>query len=77
MDNLALSSSFQNLIETIEDLPLDDQELLIEIVRQHLIQRRRAELAAEVEEARKAYQSGQVCRGTVADLMMGTHDEVY
>lgn len=63
------ASYFQEVIETIEALPLDDQELLIELVRQRLIQRRRAELAAEVAEARQAHQQGRVRRGTATELM--------
>lgn len=69
MSETIASSRFQELIETIEALPVDDQESLIEIIRQRLIQRRRTELAAEVVEARNAYQRGEVRRGTVADLM--------
>jgi len=60
---------FQEVIETVEALSPDDQVLLIEIIRQRLIQYRRAELAAEIAEARNAYQRGDVRRGTVADLM--------
>jgi len=41
----------------------------VEIIRQRLVQRRRAELVAEIAEARQAYQRGEVRRGTVADLM--------
>ena len=51
-----VSSRFQQVIETVEALPPDDQLLLIEIIRQRLIQYRRAELAAEVAEARQSYQ---------------------
>jgi hypothetical protein len=69
MGEATTSSLFQELIETIESLSLDDQELLIEIVRKRLIQQRRAELAADIAEARNAYQKGEVRRGTVADLM--------
>ena len=69
MSETIASSRFQELIETIEALPVDDQESLIEIIRQRLIQRRRAQLATEVVEARNAYQRGEVRRGTVADLM--------
>ena len=60
---------FQQVIETIETLPPDDQILLVEIIRQRLIQRRRSELISEVAAARQAYQRGDVRRGTVADLM--------
>ncbi len=69
MGGATTSSLFQELIETIESLSLDDQELLIEIVRKRLIQQRRAELAADIAEARSAYQKGEVRRGTVADLI--------
>jgi len=54
---------FQKVIEVIEELPPDDQALLIEIIH------RRAELAAEIAEARDAYRQSNVHRGTVADLM--------
>lgn len=63
------SSQLQKAIDTVEALPADDQALLIDIIRQRLIQQRRAELAAEVAEARAAYQQGEVHRGTVAQLM--------
>ena len=55
---------FQQVIETVETLPPDDQLLLIGIIQQRLIQHRRAELAAEVAEGHETYH-----RGTVDDLM--------
>jgi hypothetical protein len=64
-----VSSDFQQAIEVVEALPPEDQILLIEIIRQRLIQYRRAELVEEVAEAREAYRQGNVRRGTVADLM--------
>jgi hypothetical protein len=63
------SSDFQKAIEVVEVLPVDDQLLLIEIVRQHLIQHRRSELVAQVAEARQAYRTGDVRRGTAAELL--------
>jgi hypothetical protein len=63
------SSRFQEVIEIVEALPPDDQWLLIEIVRQRLIQHRRTELAADIAEARRAYRQGKVRRGTVAELI--------
>ena len=64
-----VSPRLQQAIEMIESLSLDEQRQLIEIVRQRLIQYQRAELVAQVAEARQAYQQGAVNRGTVADLM--------
>jgi len=69
MDVQAMSSRFQTVIETVETLPPDDQLMLIEIIRQRLIQFRRAELIAEVGEARQSYSHGDVRRGTVDDLL--------
>jgi hypothetical protein len=69
MNQTLSSSHFQEVIEAVEALPFDDQALLIEIIHQRLIQYRRTELAAEIVEARQAYQRGEVRRGTVADLM--------
>ena len=62
-------SRFQKAIETVERLPAEDQAVLIEIIRQHLLDERRSELAEEIAESRAAYRRGEVRRGTVADLM--------
>jgi hypothetical protein len=69
MNAHGLSPRFQTVIETIEALPPDDQLLLIEIIRQRLIQYRRAELVTEVAEARQSYLHGDIKRGTVDDLL--------
>ncbi|NPV30006.1 MAG: hypothetical protein HPY58_10255 [Firmicutes bacterium] len=53
--------ALQEVVEAVEALPQDDQLLLIEIIRRRLIQHRRAELAAEVAEARRAYQKARYC----------------
>ena len=63
------SSDFQRVIESIETLPFDEQMLLVEIIRRRVIEHRRADLIAEVAEAREAYQLGDVRRGTVEDLL--------
>jgi hypothetical protein len=69
MDTQAKTSELQRVIDTVESLPMDDQMLVIDIIRQRLIQHRRADLAAQVAEARRAYQTGEVHRGTVEDLL--------
>ncbi|MCJ7620696.1 MAG: hypothetical protein MUP64_10825 [Anaerolineae bacterium] len=69
MDTQIKSSDLQRVIEDVETLPVDDQMLLIEIIRQRLIQHRRSDLIADVAEARQAYQEGNVRRGTVDDLL--------
>lgn len=60
---------FQKIVKAVESLPLEEQALLVEIIHKRLLQHRRAELEAEISEARRAYKEGKVRRGTVADLM--------
>lgn len=69
MSKKKVSSHLQEAIENVDMLPLDDQRLLIEVIRQRLIQHRRVELTTDIAEARKAYQQGKIRRGTVADLL--------
>ena len=69
MNTQIKSSDFQRVIESVETLTIDDQFLLVEIIRQRLNQYRRSQLIAEVAEARQAYQAGNVQRGTVDDLL--------
>ena len=63
------SSVFQEAIEGVESLPVDDQLLLVEIIKHRLIQHRRAELTTAIAEAREAYRTGNVRRGTPEDLL--------
>lgn len=69
MSEIVSTSVFDQAIETVESLPPEDQEMLVEIIHQRLIQRRRKELALEIQAAREAYQAGDIHHGTVADLM--------
>ena len=68
------SLSFQDLIDAVESLSLDDQSLLVEIVNKRIIEKRRAEIVAYVEEARDAFRRGDVRRGTVEDLLRDLED---
>ena len=63
------TSYFQDIIESVETLPPDDQMLLVEIIRQRLLEKQRKDLVAEVAAARQAYRVSDIRRGTVEDLM--------
>lgn len=74
MSGAAESLSFQDLIDAVESLPLDDQSMLVEIINKRIIEKRRAELVAEVKEAQEAFARGEVRRGTVKDLIKDLED---
>lgn len=60
---------FQEVLEAVEELPPEDQIMLLEIIRNRLVACRRGGLVAEVQEARAARKRGEVRRGTVSDLI--------
>lgn len=74
MSDVTATHRFQDVLEIVETWPLKDQSLLIEIMQRRLAQKRRDELASEIKEAHEAYQTGDVKRGSVADLMAELED---
>jgi hypothetical protein len=67
-------SRFGAVVEVVETLPLEDQEMLVDLVRHRLIEQRRAEIAANIARTREEYEQGQVQRGTVDDLLAELSD---
>ena len=65
---------FQDALETVEALPLYQQEDLIDIMRRRLAERKRTELAEQIRLARAEYGRGEIRSGTVADLMNEVQD---
>jgi hypothetical protein len=74
MSGVAQSLSFQDLIEAVESMPLDDQSMLVELINKRIIEKRRVALVDEVQEARRAFKRGEVKRGTLEDLMKDLKD---
>ena len=70
----AQSMSFQDLIDAVETMPLDDQAMLVNLINKRIQEKRRAELLAGVQEARDAFSRGEVKRGSFEDLMKDLKD---
>lgn len=60
---------FAEVLETIDRMPVEDQEALIEIVRHRALERNRKRLAAEVQEARREFEGGRCKPATAGELM--------
>ncbi len=69
MVNLHTESAFQKAIEAVEQLPIDERLVLLDVLRQRIGQTKRRELVAEVAAVREEYRSGNVKFGSVSDLM--------
>lgn len=62
-------STFQEVLELVERLPEEQQQDLVDIIRNRQIERRREALAASIEQARGELARGEVRRGSVDDLL--------
>jgi len=60
--------TFQEMIESIETLTVEDQDRLFELIRKRRIENRRAEIAANAREVFRAVEMGTAKRGTFEEL---------
>ena len=74
LDQMQNSSTFQQAIDTIEALPIETQEVLITIIQNRLRAKRRLNLLGTVLDSERAYEVGNVKRGTVADFLAELDD---
>lgn len=62
-------SQFQQALEAVEALSLEDQSMLLDILHKRLRQQMCNELLKEVAEVRQDYAQGNVKFGSIADFM--------
>ena len=74
MSGAVQSLSFQDLIDAVESMPLEDQSMKVEQINKRIIEKHRAELVARVQEARDDFKRGEVKSGTFEDLMKDLKD---
>ena len=60
--------TFQEMIDSIETLTVEDQERLFELIRKRRIENRRAEIAANAQKVFKAVEMGTAMKGNFEDL---------
>jgi len=61
--------SYGQVLDSIEALPDDQQESLVDIIRKRLAERRRAELVKSVQAARKEFKSGKLRQASPSEIM--------
>lgn len=60
---------FDQILEKINTMPLEEQELVIEILQNRYREKRREEILQNAEETLEEYRKGLTSKGTVADLL--------
>ncbi len=61
--------NFNEILENIDALSSEDQAVLIDILLHRQVERRRGEIAVNIAQAKEEYQTGQIFRGTINELM--------
>ena len=61
--------SFQEALEAVETLSIDEQETLVDIVQKRLIERARQRLAADIEESRWEF-AQNCCQAVSVESLM-------
>jgi riboflavin synthase len=61
--------TFGNILDEVHKMPLEDQDMLREILSKRIREHRRNQLADEMREARAEYNAGQCRPISVDDLM--------
>lgn len=65
----AKTSSFQQAVEAVEALSLDDQAELLNLLHKRLEQKQRTELLQEITEVRQEHAQGNVQYGSVSEFL--------
>ena len=60
--------TFDQLLDTIERLPIEQQETLLDVLHNRLVELRREQIVRNAAEARQLYFAGRLPSGTVDDL---------
>ncbi|HEY9703117.1 MAG TPA: hypothetical protein V6C58_11760 [Allocoleopsis sp.] len=63
-------NTFEQVLDLVTELPLDQQEILIEIVQHRTAQMRRKELAAESQTALVEFRKGNLKPQTAEEAIM-------
>ena len=64
-----MQMTFGEVLDSVESLPFDDKEMLIDIIKKRMAEERRDEMRRAIEEARAEYEAGLCKEATVDEIM--------
>jgi DNA-binding NtrC family response regulator len=65
----ATQSHLDQILDEIASLSLDEQEMLLDILKKRHMEQKRRRIVREVREAQREHKKGLTKRGTVEDLI--------
>jgi hypothetical protein len=66
--------SFDQVLDAVESLPLEDQTALLNILNHRLIDQRRSGMVQNIQQGHQDYAAGNVVSGSVEDGMAALND---
>ena len=69
VNNVEKTASFVDVLEAAEQLPLDDQEMLADVLHRRVVAQRRNHLIAEARDAQEEYRNGQTHPASPDEIM--------
>lgn len=66
---MPVTTAFGEVLEVVSNLPLDEQEMLINILQNRLVELRRNELKSDVQKSRRDFAKGNYKAATVDEIM--------
>ena len=64
-----MQTRFSDVLESVDALPIEEKEMLIDIIRKRMTEQRRDELKESIEEADAEYRAG-LCKPMTVDEIM-------
>ena len=61
-------SQFQDIIDSLENLSIEDQDYLFDLIRKRRIEKRRAQIKENGRETLKALDTGTAKKGTATEI---------
>jgi TRAP-type C4-dicarboxylate transport system substrate-binding protein len=61
--------SFGEVLEVFDELPLEEQETLLDVMQRRVVERRREEIVQEIQAAQREFESGQ-CQVVTPDELL-------
>ena len=68
--------TFNQLLDSINQLPLEQQEMLLEISRKRLIEMRRQEIARDAQASLRAFREGRFTAQSAEQVIQELHESL-
>ncbi len=66
---MAYPNILDEILDKVDEMPLEDQGMLVELIRNRYNEKRREEILANARQALEEYAKGLTSKGTVSDLL--------